>query len=144
MFNFTYPANVKPDEDGFFLVTFPDISFAATDGESLKEALAEAEDCLEEAIAVCISDGLTIPEPSPVKKDQYAIPLSAQMSAKAALHIAVCEEGISKTELARRLGVDEKEVRRILSPGHQTKLPRIEQVLGLLGRRLIVSMNKAA
>ncbi len=43
--------NIKQDEGGFFLVTFPDISFAATDGESLKEALVEAEDCLEEAIA---------------------------------------------------------------------------------------------
>jgi len=144
MFNFTYPANVTPDEDGFFLVTFPDISFAATDGESLKEALGEAEDCLEEAIAVCIADGLDIPEPSPVKKGQYAIPLSAQMSAKAALYIAVREEGISKSELARRLGTDEKEIRRMLSPKHQTKLPRIEKALGLLGRRLVVSVKKAA
>ncbi len=144
MFKFTYPANIKPDEGGFFLVTFPDISFAATDGESLKEALDEAEDCLEEAIAVCIADDLTIPEASPIKKGQYSIPLSAQMSAKAALYIAVREEGISKSELARRLGVDEKEVRRMISPRHKTKLPRIEQALGLLGRRLIVSLKKAA
>ncbi len=66
------------------------------------------------------------------------------MSAKAALYIAVREEGISKSELARRLGVDEKEVRRMISPRHKTKLPRIEQALGLLGRRLIVSLKKAA
>ncbi|MFH1933327.1 MAG: type II toxin-antitoxin system HicB family antitoxin [Pseudomonadota bacterium] len=144
MFKFTYPANIKPDEGGFFLVTFPDISFGATDGESLKEALAEAEDCLEEAIAVCIVDGLAIPEASTVKKGQYAIPLSAQMSAKAALYIAVREEGISKSELARRLCVDEKEIRRMLSPKHQTKLQRIEQALSLLGRRLIISLKKAA
>ena len=109
MFKFIYPASIKKDESGFFLVTFPDIPFAATDGKSLKEALVEAEDCLEEAIAVCITDGLAIPEASPVKKNQYTIPLSAQMSAKAALYIAVCEEEISKSELARRLGVDEKE-----------------------------------
>jgi len=66
------------------------------------------------------------------------------MSAKAALYIAVSEEGTSKSELARRLGVDEKEIRRMLSPRHQTKLARIEEALGLLGRRLVVSMKKAA
>ena len=52
MIQFTYPANIKPDEGGFFLVTFPDISFASTDGESLEEALSEAEDCLDEAIEI--------------------------------------------------------------------------------------------
>jgi antitoxin HicB len=136
--------NIKQDEGGFFLVTFPDISFPATDGESLKEALVAAEDCLEEAIAACITDGSAIPEASPAKKGQYAILLSAQTSAKASLHIAVREEGISKSELSRRLGVDEKEVRRILSPKHQTKLQRIEHALGLLDRRLVVFMKKAA
>jgi len=74
---FIYPAHIKADEGGINLVTFPDISFAATAGETLKEALSEAEDCLEEAIAVCISDGLAIPKPSPIKKRQHAIPLSA-------------------------------------------------------------------
>jgi len=66
------------------------------------------------------------------------------MSAKAALYIAVRETGISKSELARRLGVDEKEIRRMLSPKHQTKLPRIEQALSALGYQLSVSLQKAA
>jgi antitoxin HicB len=66
------------------------------------------------------------------------------MSAKAALYIAVRETGISKSELARRLGVDEKEIRRMLSPRHQTKLPRIEQALSALGYQLSVSLLKAA
>ena len=144
MLQFIYPAHIRADDAGFFLVTFPDISFAATDGETLEEALSGAEDCLEEAIAVCISDGLSIPKASPVKKGQHAIPLSAQMSAKAALYIAVHEEGTSKSKLAGKLGVDEKEIRRMLSPRHQTKLPRIEKALNLLGRRLVVSMKKAA
>lgn len=63
MLQFTYPATIIQDEEGFFVVTFPDISFAAIDARSLKVTLAEAEDCLEEAIAVCISDGLAIPGP---------------------------------------------------------------------------------
>ncbi len=30
MFQFTYPAKIKKDEAGLFLVTFPDIPFAGT------------------------------------------------------------------------------------------------------------------
>ena len=143
MFQFTYPAKIKKDEAGFFLVTFPDIPFAATDGKTMAEALEEARDCLEEAIAVSIADNLEFPFPSSIGRGQ-AIPLTARMSAKAALYIAVRETGISKSELARRLGVDEKEIRRMLSPRHQTKLPRIERALSVLGYQLSVSLQKAA
>jgi predicted RNase H-like HicB family nuclease len=40
------------------MVTFPDIHFAASDGKTMAEALEEARDCLEEAIAVSITDNL--------------------------------------------------------------------------------------
>ena len=144
MFQFTYPAKIKKDAAGFFLVTFPDIPFAATDGKTMAKALEEARDCLEEAIAVSIADNLDFPFPSSIQKRQHAIPLTARMSAKAALYIAVRETGISKSELARRLDVDEKEIRRMLSPIHQTKLPRIERALSVLGYQLSVSLQKAA
>jgi len=144
MFQFTFPAVIKKDNAGFFLVTFPDIPFAATDGKTMAEALEEARDCLEEAIAVFIVDNLDFPFPSSIGKSQHAIPLTAQMSAKAALYIAVRETGISKTELARRLDVDEKEIRRMLSPRHPTKLPRIERALSVLGYQLTISLQKAA
>jgi antitoxin HicB len=144
MFKFTYPAKIEKDEAGFFLVTFPDIPFAATDSKTVEEALEEARDCLEEAIAVSIADNLDFPFPSSIRKGHHAIPLTGRMSAKAALYIAVRETGISKSELARRLGVDEKEIRRMLSPRHQTKLPRIERALSVLGYQLSMSLQKAA
>ncbi len=48
---FIYPADAERDESGYFLVTFPDFPEARTDGETLEEALAEAVDCLAEAVA---------------------------------------------------------------------------------------------
>ena len=144
MLQFAYPAKIKKDAAGFFLVTFPDIPFASTDGKTMAEILEEARDCLEEAIAVFISDNLDFPFPSPVRKGHHSILLTARMSTKAALYIAVRETGISKSELARRLGVDEKEIRRMLSPRHQTKLPRIERALSVLGYQLSVSLQRAA
>ena len=54
------------------------------------------------------------------------------------------EAGVSNTILARRLGCDEKEVRRMLDPRHPTKLPRVQDALRLLGKRLIVGMEEQA
>jgi antitoxin HicB len=144
MRQFVYPANVKKDEAGFYLVSFPDISFAATDDKSLETALHEAKDCLEEAIAFCIKDNREIPEPSKPEKGQYLIILPSLMAAKAALYIAMKESHISNVKFAAQMGLDEKEIRRMIDPHHQTKIPRIEQALSYLGKKLILSMENAA
>ncbi len=63
------------------------------------------------------------------------------------LKIAVVEgwlaSGMSKSEFARRLGVDEKEARRILDPDAATKADRLEDALGLLGRKLHIAVEAA-
>jgi hypothetical protein len=54
--------------------------------------------------------------------------------------LAVREAGISNSELARRMHLDEKEARRILDPHHPTKLPRIEEALSVLGRHVQLAL----
>ena len=66
------------------------------------------------------------------------------MAAKASLYLTMREQGISRSQLARRLGMDEKEVRRMLDPKHPTKLPRIEQAPGALGVRLLITLESPA
>jgi antitoxin HicB len=145
MEQFVYPARFAPDtREGGFVVTFGDLPEAITQGETLEEALQEAADCLEEAIANRIVTGLPIPPPSRIKRGQYAVPVAAQTAAKAALYIALQEVEITKAELAKRLQCDEKEVRRLLDPRHPSKLPRLEAALGAVGHRLIVSLQSAA
>ena len=138
---FTYPARLQKDKAGFFLVTFPDFPEAATDGEDLEESLHNAADALEEAIAGRINRGEPIPRPGPVKTRQQRIPVPAQIAVKAALYMAVKDAGIKNTELAKRLGADEKEVRRLLDPHHRSKLPRLEAALEALGRKLVISIE---
>ncbi len=143
MRSFAYPATIDKDESDRFLVTFPDVERCATDAPTLDEALAEAADALDEAIAQRIAAGLDIPAPSRLRRGQRAVPLSAQMAAKAALAVAVRDAGISKSELARRIDVGEAEVRRMLDPRHNTRLSRLEQGLAALGQRLIVHADAA-
>jgi antitoxin HicB len=138
---FAYPVMLTADEiDGGFVVTFPDLPEAITQGEDAASALDEAADALEEAIAGRIRRGDPIPHPSATSGSQQQIPVPALTAAKAALYLSLQESGISKSELAARLGCDEKEVRRLLDPRHPSKLPRIERALSFLGKSLAVRL----
>ena len=53
------------------------------------------------------------------------------------------EAGITKMQLAKQLGMDEKEVRRMLDPHYGSKLPRIAQAIEALGRRLVIGLEAA-
>ena len=141
---FAYPATFSSDDAGRILVVFPDLPGAATDGADFAEACVEAADCLEEAIAGYIADGRDIPAPSKREPGQRLVPVPVQTAAKAALHTALRGAGLSKAALARALGCDVKEVRRMLDPRHPTKLPRIDQALIVLGKRLVLGVRDAA
>jgi antitoxin HicB len=138
---FTYAVRLAPDkQDGGYVVTCRDLPEAITQGETLEDALVEAADALEEAVAGRISDGRDIPMPSDAKRGERMVSMPPSMALKAAVYLAVREAGISNSELARRMRLDEKEARRILDPHHPTKLPRIEEALSVLGRHVELSL----
>ena len=57
---YAYPYELLPQPEGGFTITFPDVPEAITQGETREEALAEAADCLEEAIAAMQKRGLKV------------------------------------------------------------------------------------
>lgn len=139
MTNFTFPVQLTPDtDDGGYVVTFRDLPEAITQGDSVSECLTEAVDCLEEAIAARIDDNLEIPQPSSPNKEEYLVQLPLAMLFKVLVYLAFKETGMNKTQLARQLNLDEKEIRRILNPRHGTKLSTIERVLLALGKKIEV------
>jgi antitoxin HicB len=145
MRTFVYAAKFEGgDKPGVLVVTFRDVPEAITQGNGERDALWQAGDCLEEAIAGRISDGREIPEASRAARGERPIALAAPMAAKAALYLAMREAGMTNVQLARKLACDEKEVRRMLDPRHPTKLPRIKEALDALGKRLVVSVDEAA
>jgi antitoxin HicB len=145
MRTFLYPARFEDgDKPGVLVITFRDIPEAITQGTGEKDALWQAADCLEEAMAGRIADGREIPKASRGARGERLIPVPAPMAAKTALYLALAEAGMTKAQLARKLDCDEKEVRRLLDPKHPTKLPRIKEALDVLGKRLVVSVEEAA
>ncbi len=141
--DYVYPVDVSIDEEGFHLVTFPDLPECATDGKTRAEALREASDALEEAIAGRIFEREDLPVASP-RRGRPVVAPGARIAAKAALHEAFREAGISKAELARRLGVDKREVHRLLDPRHGTSLDRLDEAVRALDRRLVIGWRGAA
>ncbi len=143
MRTYTYRAFVEPGRrKGVHVVTFPDVPEAITEGDGEAPALKEAEDALGVALLSYPMRGL--PLPAPRSRGGRPITVAAEVAAKLAVLEAFTESGLSKSELARRLGVNENEARRILDPMHATKLPRLAAALAVLGKRLVVGVMEAA
>jgi hypothetical protein len=85
-------------------------------------------------------DGRDILSPSAPKRGELTVSVPPSMALKAAVYLAVREAGISTSEFARRMRLDEEEARRILDPHHPTKLARIEGALSVLGRHIELSL----
>jgi antitoxin HicB len=98
-----YPVDLTPD-DGAILVTFPDIPEAITHGEDEDEALLYAVDALETALSFYVDDRKPLPVPSKPKRGQRTVRPSALECAKLGVYQAMTEQGVKKSELARRLG----------------------------------------
>lgn len=104
-------------------MTCRDLPEVITQGDTVEEALAEAADALEEAIAARIDDRKEIPVPSPAKRGERYVAVPPSMALKAAVYLAVQEAGISNSELARRMKIDEKETRRIVDCSGESAIP---------------------
>jgi len=141
MNQFEYAVKFSASEEGGFVVTCRDLPQLITQGDNSFHALAEAVDAMDEVFAAYMKAGLIFPTPSKARRSEHMISPPADTVAKAALYVAMTEAGISNVELAKRLGVDEKAVRRLLDPHHGSKLPRIAQAIAALDRRLVIGLQ---
>jgi antitoxin HicB len=130
---YVYPCTLTTDEDGRFLVRFPQFPEALTDGASEAEALAEAVDCLREVLSQRLKQGEDIPDPAKLGRGEYPVRVSPELSVKPALARILREQRLPVTCLARRLEIDHKEARRLLDPYAATKMSRLVQALDVLG-----------
>ena len=144
MDQFAYPTRFTRDEGGSFMVRFRDLPEAITSGRDIADAIEQAADCLQEALAGRLVRRDTIPKPSKQRPGERRIPVAMYLAPKLALFTAMERSGINNSELARRLGVTELIVRRMLDPKHETKAGKIEAALRALGKEAVVHVGDAA
>ncbi len=129
--------------DGDHVVTVRDLPEVCTSGDTREQAIELAADAIDVVLAYRIEKGLDLPAPSKAQRGEILIAPPLQTQAKAALYAAWRASAISKSELARRLGVRETEARRILDPRHATRLETLDAAGKALGVRLAVSARAA-
>jgi antitoxin HicB len=141
---FEYPARLTKGGDGRILVEFVDFPRLATDGKDKREAFEEAMDALGSDLSIRLSRREEIPAPSAPKRGHRLVPVPLWLAPKLALYLAMRDQQVNNSELARRLGVHERVVRRMLDPRHATRTEKIQAALAALGKQMTVAVRDAA
>ena len=136
-----YPALFDPAPEGGYVVTFRDVPEAITQGDDDAEAMEMAEDALVCCMDFYFDDGRVVRSPSPAQEGERMVALPPSLAAKVLLHNSLIETGVSKAELARRMGRLPQEIARITSPRYTTKIDTLADALAALGKRLDVVLR---
>jgi len=142
---FAYPYTLIPD-DGGYLIQFPDVpeinSWVTADA-SEAERRTHISDALATGLFGYANAREPFPKPSKPRRGQKVAMPDALSCAKFALAEAMREQRVSNVALAKRMGVDERAVRRLLDVSQRSHIGEIERALSLLGRRLEVEARAA-
>ena len=139
----TFPARLTRETEGGFTVTFGDLPEAITYGANESDAKAMAAEVLELAVAERMDRGEGIPSASPTGTGEVPMSLRPLLAAKVALYCTLARDHVTKSDLARRLGVDEAVVRRMLHPRRATRIDNVALALNALGVTLQVTCVSA-
>jgi antitoxin HicB len=138
-----YPAKFAP-ENGGFVVTFPDVPEAITEGDTIEEASAHASEALELALTFYMDQWKDLPKASAPRRGMRMIRIPALSEAKFTLYSALRKTGIRKVELARRMQVAPSQVDRLPDIKHHSKLDQIEAAFAAIGKSLHITIRDAA
>ena len=136
-----YPIRLNRDNDGTYLATSKDFPELTTFGKDREDALRHAVDALEEAIAARIARREEIPHPS---KGRNYVFLPTQTEIKVLLYNAMREQGVRKSDLARRLNCHAPQVDRLLNLRHASRMDQIQSAFDALGARLSIGVERTA
>jgi antitoxin HicB len=141
-----YLIQMTPDDNGTLLVTcpaFPEVTTFVPKGGG-----AHALAAIEEAIAARIADGDPIPRPATDAERKrhkgMSVALPLLTSLKAQLYMAMREAGVTRAELARRLGWHREQVDRLFRLDHASRVDQIEAAFAKLGRNVDVRVREVA
>lgn len=118
---------------------FPELHTA---GDTVEDALKEAGDAIETVMMIYIDGQRTIPTASAKKDGEHWAYVSSLSAAKALLWNEFKRQGITKSELGKRIGIDLKGIEYLFDIMHNTKMERIDAAFEALGKRLEVACTE--
>ena len=141
--SYAYPCRIVPDEDGALVVTFPDVPEAITGAQDRAEALRLAADALRGALAGYVLDERAIPQPSTASTDEELVAVPAVTTAKLALYSAMRSQGITNSDLARKLRIRPSAVQTLTDPDSRSRIGPLQDALDAVGCQLAIDINAA-
>ncbi len=140
-----YLAHFEPAEEGGFVITFPGFGWGITQGDTEAEAREMAADALVTMIQEHIRNGEEIPRPKKVRgKKIRGIELPVLATAKIELYREFKSSGLSKSDLARRIGIPKTNIDRLFDLTYNSRLDQIEAAFRALGKQLAIEVRDAA
>jgi antitoxin HicB len=139
---FGYRCKLERQENGWWLLRFPGIPEALTEGETEKEARANALDCALAALEGYMKAGKALPRDGASHSGPDRAVLRSLVTAKLAFYETMRARGWSKLRLAKELGMPENSVRRLLDLRHSSHM-RIDEALKKMNTELSIDLPKA-
>jgi len=139
---FGYRYTLERQENGWWLVRFPGIPEALTEGETEEEARANARDCVISALEGYMKAGKPLPREGAGHSGSDRTVLPSLVTAKLAVYETMRTHGWSKVKLAKELGMSENSVRRLLNLHHSSHMWIIDEALAKMNTELSVDLPK--
>jgi antitoxin HicB len=140
---FGYRYTLEQQENGWWLVRFPGIPEALTEGETEEEARANARDCVIAALEGYMKAGRPLPREGAGHSGSDRVALPSLVTAKLAVYETMRARGWSKLKLSRELGMPENSVRRLLDLHHSSHMWIIDEALAKMNAELSIDLPKA-
>lgn len=141
-YELTFAMDELEDGSHNWLVTAPAFPEITSFGDTQEEACRAGQRAIEEAIAARIADSEDIPPPvSETPGKGRFVEVSALVFLKCALYMLCRLEGITRAELARRLGWQRNQVDRLFILDHKSQLDQMEAALRAIGHPLRFDME---
>jgi antitoxin HicB len=133
------------DDNETILASIPDVPSVHSFGEDEADAIDHARDALIVMLSAIMDDNEEIPEPSVPPSGVKVVAVSTLVASKLMLYSAMKNQGVSRSELARRLGgKNPTHITRLLNVLHQSRHDQIDEALSVLGHRIVVELQPTA
>ena len=139
-----YRYTLERQGNGWWLVRFPGIPEALTEGETEAEARLCALDCLIAALEGYMKAGRPLPRRTAPPSTRNRVALPSLAVAKLAVYETMRARGWSKSKLATALGLPENSVRRLLDLRHNSHLAIIDDALAKMKTELPIDLPKVS
>jgi antitoxin HicB len=134
-----YAAKITQDSGGF-VVTFRDLENVFTEGDTLEEALLNAQEVLDMLLMDMTLDEIEIPDPSKPKKGEILIAPSPEVAVPVLLYKLRGYKHYSMADVARTMGVQYQSYQQIES-GKNITLKSLKKAAAALGATVEIKLH---